>query len=160
MSLILFSLWSSPCSKSGRRCLTCLGSATRTNSAWSSLRSTVTQTKREGETESQSLFVCRSSGRQPLIYLVSVMLMSSPSPFHLSSMSQTRREGGIHRVHILLFKGNLISLVFQNFDPHPPLRPASLSSPRKGGGYTLTGRRGGWGVNILEDERHRIALFQ
>ncbi len=42
--------------------------------------------------------------------------------------------------------------------PHPPLRPASLSSPRnKAGGYTtlhytLAGRRGGWGVNILEDD--------
>ncbi len=45
--------------------------------------------------------------------------------------------------------------------PHPPLRQASLSSPRnKGGGYTLAGRRGGWGVNILEDERNRIALLQ
>ena len=45
--------------------------------------------------------------------------------------------------------------------PHPPLRPASLSSPRnRGGGYTLAGRRGGWGVNILEDERKRIALLQ
>ncbi len=45
--------------------------------------------------------------------------------------------------------------------PHPPLRPASLSSPRnKGGGYTLAGRRGGGGVNILEDERNRIALLQ
>ncbi len=37
----------------------------------------------------------------------------------------------------------------------------SLSSPRnKGGVYTLDGRRGGWGVNILEDERNRIALLQ
>ena len=45
--------------------------------------------------------------------------------------------------------------------PHPPLRPASLSSPlNKGGGYTIAGRRGGWGVNILEDERNRIALLQ
>jgi hypothetical protein len=24
----------------------------------------------------------------------------------------------------------------------------------------LSGRRGGWGVNILEDERNRIALLQ
>jgi hypothetical protein len=24
----------------------------------------------------------------------------------------------------------------------------------------LAGRRGGWGVNILEDERNRIALIQ
>ncbi len=29
--------------------------------------------------------------------------------------------------------------------PHPPLRPASLSSPRNKGGYTLAGRRGWWG---------------
>ncbi len=36
--------------------------------------------------------------------------------------------------------------------PHPPLRPASMSSPRNKGG--------GWGVNILEDERNRIALLQ
>ncbi len=45
--------------------------------------------------------------------------------------------------------------------PHPPLLPASVSSPRnKGGGCTLAGRRGGWGVNILEDARHRIGLLQ
>jgi hypothetical protein len=45
--------------------------------------------------------------------------------------------------------------------PHPPLRPASPSSPRnKGGGYTLAGRRGGWGVNILEDKRNRTGLLQ
>jgi hypothetical protein len=25
---------------------------------------------------------------------------------------------------------------------------------------SLAGRRGGWGVNILEDARHRIALLQ
>jgi hypothetical protein len=32
--------------------------------------------------------------------------------------------------------------------PHPPLRMGSVSSPpppNKGGGYTLAGRRGGWG---------------
>ncbi len=61
---------------------------------------------------------------------------------------------------LLLQEGNPMSLVFQNIDHPPPLRPASVSSPRnKGDGYTLAGRRGG-GVNILEDERHRIALLQ
>ncbi len=30
----------------------------------------------------------------------------------------------------------------------------------RGGGYTLAGRWGGWGVNILEDARHRIGLLQ
>jgi hypothetical protein len=45
--------------------------------------------------------------------------------------------------------------------PHPPLRPASLSSHRNnGGGYTLAKRRGGREVIILEDERKRIALLQ
>jgi hypothetical protein len=39
-----------------------------------------------------------------------------------------------------------VSDVFQNIDPPPPLRLASVSSPRtKGGGYTLAGRRGGGG---------------
>ncbi len=42
--------------------------------------------------------------------------------------------------------------------PHPPLRPASLSSPRNKG--ALAGRRGGWGGHILEDERNRISLLQ
>ncbi len=39
---------------------------------------------------------------------------------------------------------------------HECVRPP----PHKGGGYTLAVRRGGRGVNILEDERHRIALLQ
>jgi hypothetical protein len=55
-----------------------------------------------------------------------------------------------------------MSLVFQNIDPPPPSPPGE--SPRLcwrgGGGDTLAGRRGGWGVNILEDERHSIALLQ
>ncbi len=42
--------------------------------------------------------------------------------------------------------------------PHPPLRPASLSSPR-GVLHTRRAERG-MGVNILEDERNRIALLQ
>ncbi len=52
-----------------------------------------------------------------------------------------------------------VSDVFQNIDPpaHPPLHPASVSSPRtkggEGGGYTLGAVRG-WGVNILKDARH------
>ena len=39
-----------------------------------------------------------------------------------------------------------MSVVFQNIDPHPPLHPASVSSPRtKGGGYTLAGQ---WGEGV------------
>ncbi len=58
-------------------------------------------------------------------------------------------------------RANLFLSSSKILTPHPPLRPASLSSPcNKGGGYTLSGLRGGWGVNILEDERNRIALLQ
>ncbi len=39
--------------------------------------------------------------------------------------------------------------------PHPPLRPPLLRGEDR-----LAGRRGGWGVNILEDERNRIVLLQ
>ncbi len=43
--------------------------------------------------------------------------------------------------------------VFQNIDPSPPLVR---------GEDTLAGclaGRGGWGVNILEDDRHRSVLY-
>jgi hypothetical protein len=63
-----------------------------------------------------------------------------------------------------------VSGVFQNIDPHPPLRPASVSSPRtKGVGvpyqwhqWGVHTRRAvrGRGVNILEDARHWIGLLQ
>jgi hypothetical protein len=48
-----------------------------------------------------------------------------------------------------------------NFDPPPPLHPASMSSPRtKGGGVHTRRAVRGWGVNILEDARHWIGLLQ
>jgi hypothetical protein len=54
-----------------------------------------------------------------------------------------------------------MSLVFQNIDPQPPSPPGEcVLPPNKGGGYTHAGQRGGWWVNILEDERHRFALLQ
>ncbi len=56
-----------------------------------------------------------------------------------------------------------MSLVFQNIEhPPPPLSARRVCTPRLygGGGDTLAGRRGGRGVNILEDEGHRIALLQ
>jgi hypothetical protein len=66
------------------------------------------------------------------------------------------------RREIIYCKRAILSLSSSKIlTPHPPLRLASVSSPpKKGGGYTLAGRRGGWGVNILEDERDRIALLQ
>ncbi len=63
---------------------------------------------------------------------------------------------GSNRREIITVRGqSYVSRLPKYWPPHPLLRPASVSSPRK-----LAGRRGGWGVNILEDERHRIALLQ
>jgi hypothetical protein len=56
-----------------------------------------------------------------------------------------------------------MSLVFQNIDPPSHSPPGKCVPPAFVGGVgedTLAGRRWGWGVNILEDERHRIALLQ
>jgi hypothetical protein len=46
--------------------------------------------------------------------------------------------------------------VFQNIDPRPPAPKAggTYSPGVEGGGHTRR-RRGGWGVNILEDVRVR-----
>jgi hypothetical protein len=46
-----------------------------------------------------------------------------------------------------------MSCVFQNIDPHPPLRPASACVPPA----FVAG--GGRGVNILEDARHSSVLY-
>jgi hypothetical protein len=55
-----------------------------------------------------------------------------------------------------------MSLVFQNIDPLSPSPSGECVLPpqQRRGVHTLAGRRGGWGVNILEDERNRIALLQ
>ncbi len=51
--------------------------------------------------------------------------------------------------------------IFQNTDPHPPHRPASVYPPphlvRRED--TLAGWRGGWEVNILEDAKHSSVLY-
>jgi hypothetical protein len=65
------------------------------------------------------------------------------------------------RREIITVRGQ--SYVLQNIDPPPPSPPGEcVLPPNKGRGYnyTLAGPRWGWGVNILEDERHRIALLQ
>jgi hypothetical protein len=56
-----------------------------------------------------------------------------------------------------------MSLVFQNIDPQPPSPPGECVLPQtKAGVVGVHTRRAerGVGVNILEDERHRIALLQ
>jgi hypothetical protein len=59
---------------------------------------------------------------------------------------------------LLLQEGNPMPLVFQNIYPPPPSPPGE-SVPFVEGEDPLAKERG-WGVNILEDESHRIALLQ
>ncbi len=71
-------------------------------------------------------------------------------------MPEVRRE-------IIYCKRTILSLSSpQNIDPPPsPSPPGECVAPAfVGGEDTLARRRGGWGVNILEDERDRIALLQ
>jgi hypothetical protein len=52
--------------------------------------------------------------------------------------------------------------VFKNIDPHIPLtarRVCGPPPPLVRGEDTLARRRGGWGVNILEDVRHSSVLY-
>ncbi len=58
-----------------------------------------------------------------------------------------------------------MSLVFQNIDPLSPSPPGEcVLPPKKGGGggdtHSPGGEGDGWGVNILEDKKDRIALLQ
>ncbi len=68
----------------------------------------------------------------------------------------------IERREIIYCKRAVLSLSSSKIlTPHPPLRPASVYPPAfVGGEDTLARQRGGWGVNILEGERDRIALLQ
>jgi hypothetical protein len=50
----------------------------------------------------------------------------------------------------------MLLVIFSVPDPDPHVRREIITV----GGDTLAGQRGEWGVNILEDERHRIALLQ
>ncbi len=75
--------------------------------------------------------------------------------------------GGEHgeqpeRRQIIYSKRAILSLASSKIlTPHPPLRLASESSPpTKAGGAHSPGGEGDGGVNILEDERYRIALLQ
>ncbi len=53
-----------------------------------------------------------------------------------------------------------MSGVFQNIDPPPPHRPASVyPPPLVRGEDTHAEWRGGWGVNILEYARHCSVLY-
>jgi hypothetical protein len=66
----------------------------------------------------------------------------------------------VETVERLLQEANPISLVFQNIEPPSPSLPGKcVLPPQQRRGYTLARRRGGWGVNILEDERTRIGLL-
>ncbi len=49
--------------------------------------------------------------------------------------------------------------VFQNIDPPPPHRRECVPPPLMLGEDALSGWRGGWGVNSLEDARHCSVLY-
>jgi hypothetical protein len=53
-----------------------------------------------------------------------------------------------------------ISRLPKYWPPPPSLPSECVLPPHQRRGYTLAGRWGGWGVNILEDERHRIGHLQ
>jgi hypothetical protein len=62
----------------------------------------------------------------------------------------------MRRENITVRGQSYMSLVYQNIDPLPPSPPGEsvLPPPKKTkAGYTLARKRGGLGVNILEDER-------
>ncbi len=67
-------------------------------------------------------------------------------------------DGYMHK-ELTYVEYRAVSASSKTLTPHPPLRPASVSSPKAGPGYTLAGRWGGWEVNILEDAWHRIGLL-
>ncbi len=77
------------------------------------------------------------------------------------SSNREKFEEGFSRREIKLLEANPMSGVFQNIDPPPPHRPASVSPPPDfgaGGGRTRWVERG-WGVNILEDARHSSVFY-
>jgi hypothetical protein len=74
--------------------------------------------------------------------------------FHIVLYTVNRRE-------IITVRGQSYVSHLPNIDPPSPSPPGECVPPAffAGGGHT-PGRREGWGINILEDERHRIALLQ
>jgi hypothetical protein len=79
-----------------------------------------------------------ANGRQgPFLYFTSL-----PIPF--LSITPLYRVTPPHRVHILLYMGNLISLVFQNIDPPSPSPPGESVLPlqQRRGVHTRRAERG------------------
>ncbi len=82
-------------------------------------------------------------------------------PYHITfslfyAVHYNRRE-------IITVRGQSYVSRLPKYWPPTPLSARRVCPPPldgRGGEDTLARRRGGWGVNILEDERHRIALLQ
>ncbi len=75
--------------------------------------------------------------------------------FYLPLYPSTRRE--------IIVRGQSYFSRLPKYWPSIPLsarRVCPAPATKAGGTHTLAGRRGGWGVNILEDERNRIVLLQ
>jgi hypothetical protein len=85
---------------------------------------------------------------KPWIYGEKSLLLSH-YPYHkVLTYIEYRAVSGVFRTTELLI-------------PHPPLHPASVSSPSTKGGRVHTRRAvRGWGVNISEDAWHWIGLLQ
>ncbi len=83
------------------------------------------------------------------------------APQRRAPSSPSTRVSTSHKV-LTYLEYRAVPGVFKNIDPSPPLHPASVCvlPPHQRRGYTLAGRWGGWGVNILEDASHRIGLLQ
>jgi hypothetical protein len=85
-----------------------------------------------------------------------------PGVKFLDEIQESSRSFPPCRREIIYCKRAILSLSSSRIFDHPsPSQPGECVPPAfVGGEDTPARRRGGWGVNILEDERDRIALLQ
>ena len=90
-------------------------------------------------------------------------LRAPPPPPSIAASLLLIQPQNIYKIYKVLTyeEYRAVSGVFQNIDPPPPSPPSEcVISSTQGGGYTFAGWWGRWGVNILEDARHKIGLLQ
>jgi hypothetical protein len=91
------------------------------------------------------------SGRGEVLSATVIRIRTSAKKNNLSErFSGKKAEYIIYCKRAILFLSSSKILT-----PHPPLRSTFAAGEDR-----LAGKKGGWGVNILEDERNRIALLQ
>jgi hypothetical protein len=99
------------------------------------------------------IFFCRKISIDPLIKSFCTAISSSEKK--QMCIAWERRE--------ILVRGQSYFSRLPKYWPPPSPSPhgeSVLPPQQRRGEDTLAGRRGGWGVNILEDERNRVALLQ